>query len=91
MTGSEQSTEAAKDTAESTGDVEQEQEQEGSSMETTEVRNGSEVVDSAGGKQREAVCQHDAMEIQTSLVSNSDGQITNQITFWNHKSFDKQI
>jgi len=61
--GSEQSTEVATATTESTDvteDMELEQEQDGSGTETREENNGSEPTDGAGDKRTEAVSQDDA-------------------------------
>jgi len=66
------STELAAETSESadvTGDVEQEQEQDGSGTETRDVKSESEVIDSLEAKEPEAVGQDDA-EIPPSSVSN---------------------
>ena len=64
--------EVATESAESAdvaGDVEQEQEQDGSGTETREGNGGSELTDADGGKLLEGVSQDDA-EIHLSSVSN---------------------
>jgi len=72
VTSNEPLTEVATENAESAdiaGDVEQEQEQEGSGTETRDANGGSELTDADGGKLLEGVSQDDT-EVLPLSVSN---------------------